>query len=107
MHSRACRNVSRCSGTALRCSAPLYMHQSALRCAPRCCNVERSLLRVSCEFVSNSSPAFDIYGGVGGFWTYGPPGCAVKNNLIALWRKHFVIEEARAPLAAHMRLDAN
>ena len=57
---------------------------------------------------SNSSPAFDIYGGVGGFWTYGPPGCAVKNNLIALWRKHFVIEEARAPLEyAHMRLDAN
>jgi len=39
-------------------------------------------------------PAFEIYGGTAGFWTYGPPGCAVKNNLIALWRKHFVIEEA-------------
>lgn len=38
-------------------------------------------------------PAFEIYGGVGGFYTYGPPGCAVKNNLIGLWRKHFVIEE--------------
>ena len=37
--------------------------------------------------------AFEIYGGVGGFWTYGPPGAAVKQNLIALWRKHFVIEE--------------
>lgn len=39
-------------------------------------------------------PAFEIYGGTAGFWTYGPPGCAVKNNLIGLWRKHFVIEES-------------
>lgn len=38
-------------------------------------------------------PAFDIYGGVAGFFTYGPPGCAVKNNLIRQWRQHFVIEE--------------
>uniref|UniRef100_A0A7S1JBR2 glycine--tRNA ligase n=2 Tax=Eutreptiella gymnastica TaxID=73025 RepID=A0A7S1JBR2_9EUGL len=38
-------------------------------------------------------PAFEIYGGVAGFFTYGPPGCAVKNNLISLWRRHFVIEE--------------
>mmetsp|Transcript_51341 Transcript_51341/g.94876 ORF Transcript_51341/g.94876 Transcript_51341/m.94876 type:complete len:663 (+) Transcript_51341:69-2057(+) len=37
--------------------------------------------------------AFDIYGGVAGFFTYGPPGCAVKNNLIRQWRQHFVIEE--------------
>ena len=37
--------------------------------------------------------AFEIYGGVGGFFTYGPPGAAVKQNLIALWRKHFIVEE--------------
>ena len=37
--------------------------------------------------------AFEIYGGVGGFYTYGPPGAAVKQNLITLWRQHFVIEE--------------
>ena len=37
--------------------------------------------------------AFEIYGGCGGFYTYGPPGAAVKQNLIALWRNHFVIEE--------------
>ena len=30
---------------------------------------------------------------MGGFYTYGPPGCAVKTNLISLWRRHFVIEE--------------
>mmetsp|Transcript_71485 Transcript_71485/g.115343 ORF Transcript_71485/g.115343 Transcript_71485/m.115343 type:complete len:686 (+) Transcript_71485:119-2176(+) len=38
-------------------------------------------------------PAFDIYGGVAGFFTYGPPGCALKNNIIKKWRQHFVIEE--------------
>ena len=37
--------------------------------------------------------AFEIYGGVGGFFTYGPPGAAVKQNLISLWRKHFIVEE--------------
>jgi len=37
--------------------------------------------------------AFSIYGGTAGFYTYGPPGAAAKNNLIQLWRKHFVIED--------------
>lgn len=37
--------------------------------------------------------ASDIYGGVAGFYTYGPPGCAVKNNIISLWRQTFVISE--------------
>lgn len=34
-----------------------------------------------------------IYGGVSGFFTYGPPGCALKTNIIQQWRNHFVIEE--------------
>lgn len=38
-------------------------------------------------------PAFDIYGGTAGLYTYGPPGCALKNNICALWRKHFIIED--------------
>jgi glycyl-tRNA synthetase len=37
--------------------------------------------------------ASDIYGGVAGFYTYGPPGSAVKNNIISLWRQTFVISE--------------
>ncbi|CAD7963275.1 unnamed protein product [Amoebophrya sp. A25] len=37
--------------------------------------------------------ASDIYGGAAGFFAYGPPGCAMKNNLFALWRQHFVVEE--------------
>jgi glycyl-tRNA synthetase len=37
--------------------------------------------------------AFDIYGGTAGLLTYGPPGCALKTNLCAQWRKHFIIED--------------
>lgn len=38
-------------------------------------------------------PGSDIYGGVAGFFTYGPPGCALKTNILQQWRRHFVYEE--------------
>jgi glycyl-tRNA synthetase len=31
--------------------------------------------------------------GVAGLYDYGPTGCAIKANLLAEWRKHFVLEE--------------
>ncbi|VDN54869.1 unnamed protein product [Dracunculus medinensis] len=37
--------------------------------------------------------SFSIYGGVNGLYDYGPMGCAMKANMIALWRKHFILEE--------------
>ncbi|PYH94943.1 glycyl-tRNA synthetase [Aspergillus ellipticus CBS 707.79] len=39
------------------------------------------------------TPSFEIYGGVSGLYDYGPPGCAVLNNIVDMWRKHFVLEE--------------
>lgn len=39
------------------------------------------------------TPSFDIYGGVSGLYDYGPPGTALLNNIVDLWRKHFVLEE--------------
>jgi len=39
-------------------------------------------------------PSFKIYGGVAGLYDYGPPGCAVKSNLQAFWRQHFVMNES-------------
>ncbi len=39
------------------------------------------------------APAFEIYGGVSGLYDYGPPGCAFQNNIIDVWRKHFILEE--------------
>lgn len=38
-------------------------------------------------------PSFEIYGGVAGLFDFGPTGCALKHNLIQLWRQFFVLEE--------------
>ncbi len=37
--------------------------------------------------------SFSIYGGVTGLCDYGPVGCAIKANILALWRRHFILEE--------------
>lgn len=37
-------------------------------------------------------PSFKIYGSVAGFYDYGPPGCAMKQNVTQTWRNHFVLE---------------
>ncbi|KAL2122929.1 hypothetical protein VTJ04DRAFT_3384 [Mycothermus thermophilus] len=39
------------------------------------------------------TPSFEPYGGVSGLYDYGPPGCALQNNIIDVWRKHFILEE--------------
>ncbi|KAI8368288.1 glycyl-tRNA synthetase [Radiomyces spectabilis] len=39
------------------------------------------------------APSFQIYGGVAGFYDYGPSGCALMTNIINVWRNHFVLEE--------------
>ena len=33
-------------------------------------------------------PAFEIHGGVAGLFDYGPPGCALKQNIVDQWRRH-------------------
>ena len=38
-------------------------------------------------------PAFEIHGGVAGLVDLGPPGCALKENVLALWRRHFVLAD--------------
>ncbi|KAI5189744.1 glycyl-tRNA synthetase [Nematocida sp. AWRm77] len=37
--------------------------------------------------------SFEIYGGVSGFFDYGPHMCALQNNFLSIWRRHFVLEE--------------
>uniref|UniRef100_A0A7E4V802 Glycine--tRNA ligase n=1 Tax=Panagrellus redivivus TaxID=6233 RepID=A0A7E4V802_PANRE len=37
--------------------------------------------------------SFAIYGGVTGLYDFGPMGCALKANMIDVWRKHFILEE--------------
>jgi len=35
-------------------------------------------------------PGSEIYGGITGFWDYGPMGTELKRNLKNLWWKHMV-----------------
>jgi len=37
--------------------------------------------------------AFEIHGGVGGLFDLGPASCALKANVLDVWRQHFVLEE--------------
>jgi glycyl-tRNA synthetase len=46
------------------------------------------------------TPAFEAYNGIQGvggslkgLFDYGPPGCSLQANIVALWRKHFILEE--------------
>lgn len=55
--------------------------------------VDRSVLDSLLRRRMFYTPSFEIYGGVSGLYDYGPPGCAVLNNMVDLWRKHFVLEE--------------
>ena len=38
-------------------------------------------------------PAFGIYGGVAGLYDYGPAGTALTDNIVDVWKRHFVLEE--------------
>lgn len=38
-------------------------------------------------------PSFEIYGGVAGFFDFGPLGSALKQQVEDKWRTHFVLEE--------------
>jgi glycyl-tRNA synthetase len=42
----------------------------------------------------------DAYGGVAGFYTYGPQGGALKDNLEAAWRDRFVTREGHMEISA-------
>ncbi|HEY8190145.1 MAG TPA: glycine--tRNA ligase [Micavibrio sp.] len=44
-----------------------------------------------CKRRSFIFPASDIYGGINGFWDYGPLGVELKNNLRDLWWKSMVL----------------
>ena len=45
-------------------------------------------------------PAVEAYGGVAGFYTYGPQGAALKRNVEEAWRDRFVTREGHVEIAA-------
>jgi glycyl-tRNA synthetase len=38
-------------------------------------------------------PSFEIYGGVGGFYDFGPLGSLLKNKIVQKWREYYVLRE--------------
>ena len=57
-------------------------------------------------------PSFEIYGGVAGFYDYGPLGSQLKNNVENLWRSYFLLQdnciEIHTPtITLHEVLDAS
>jgi glycyl-tRNA synthetase len=54
---------------------------------------DRELFEKSCKQRFIYGASFDIYGGVAGLYDYGPIGCGLKNNMLSLWREHFIQEE--------------
>ena len=43
-------------------------------------------------------PAAEAYGGVAGFYTYGPQGAALKRNLESAWRERFLTREGHVEI---------
>ena len=37
-------------------------------------------------------PAFDAYGGLAGFYDYGPVGVRMRRRILEVWRKHYIID---------------
>jgi len=45
-------------------------------------------------------PSAGAYGGAAGFWTYGPQGAALKDNIEDAWRDRFVVREGHQEISA-------
>ncbi|KAJ2532473.1 Glycine--tRNA ligase 1, mitochondrial [Coemansia sp. RSA 1935] len=56
-------------------------------------NIDRSALEQLLLSRFFFAPSFGIYDGVKGLYDYGPTGTALQQNIINLWRQHFVVEE--------------
>eukprot|EP01134_Creolimax_fragrantissima_P003720 CFRG3720T1 len=42
----------------------------------------------------------EIYGGTAGLYDLGPMGCALQANILAQWRRHFILEEQMSEIEA-------
>ncbi|KAH9426522.1 hypothetical protein DERP_013704 [Dermatophagoides pteronyssinus] len=69
------------------------LEEKTLELAPPDAGFERTKMEdlIKRRFFFDNS--FAIYGGITGQFDFGPMGCSVKNNMIDLWRKHFVLQE--------------
>lgn len=61
--------------------------------APKNLGFERSKLEDLLKRRFFYDISFSIYGGQSGQFDMGPMGCAMKTNLLQVWRNHFILEE--------------
>lgn len=81
-----------CSCTIVVTTSRTVMLAHPLLAPPQLNALERRLFFI---------PSFKIYGSVAGFYDYGPPGCAMKQNVTQTWRNHFVLEENMLEVGRH------
>ena len=69
------------------------LEEKELELAPANAGFERTKMEdlIRRRFFYDNS--FSIYGGITGQFDFGPMGTAIKNNMIQLWRNHFVLPE--------------
>lgn len=48
---------------------------------------------IICQLLSTNSLFLRTGKGVSGLYDFGPVGCALKNNILQVWRQHFIQEE--------------
>jgi glycyl-tRNA synthetase (class II) len=48
-------------------------------------------------------PSYEIYGGLAGFYDYGPLGTLLKENITTNWRKYFVYGERCADMVIYVQ----
>ncbi len=69
----------------------------AVNAAPESATKDMKDIVALCKRRGFIFPASDIYGGLNGFWDYGPLGVELKNNLRDLWWKHMVLTPPIGP----------
>lgn len=69
------------------------LEEKELELAPKDLGFERNRLEDLLKRRFFYDISFAIYGGVSGQYDMGPMGCAVKTNLLNVWRNHFILED--------------
>ena len=90
---------------SLNCG-PLKSNQSTVKTTPRRAKatmpeattlkgkpLDRQALEILLRRSLFYTPAFEIYGGVSGLYDYGPPGSELQDNILSVWRDHFIQKE--------------
>ncbi|CAG2101863.1 unnamed protein product [Medioppia subpectinata] len=69
------------------------LEDKELSLAPKDVGFDRAVLEELLKRRFFFDQSFAIYGAIAGQFDFGPMGCAMKTNLLNIWRNHFVLEE--------------